>query len=113
MGVGVVGLCWKRNREVGVNVQRLAERLQTLQSYTDFVRCNGTDEVMNLSWDQFNEVKHRGAVFAWPIRNRRQKFIGCISVDASHSFDQLDTREFHEQLGSLCDFVEGTGFEHV
>lgn len=65
---------------------------------------------MNLSWRQFEEVRHRGAVFASPVRNGRNKFIGCVSVDASRGFTSLDTDELWSELNSVCLRIGQIGF---
>lgn len=110
-GVGVVGLCWKLDQEVGVDVEQLASTVTTEQAYTQHIQEHGADSVMNLSWEEFNRVKHRGAVFACPIRNGRNKFVGCLSVDASHGFVTLDNQELKEQMSLLCIVIGQAGFE--
>jgi hypothetical protein len=50
-------------------------------------------------------------VFANPIRNGRNSFIGCISVDASHGFDTLDCQELKEQMTLLSLVVGQAGIE--
>lgn len=110
-GVGVVGLCWKGNQEVGIDVAKLSRAVPDLPSYRQYVVDHGGDAVMNLSWSEFNNVKHRGAVFASPIRNGRNKFIGCISFDASHGFDDLDSEELRQHMGLLCVVLGQAGIE--
>jgi hypothetical protein len=110
-GVGVVGLCWKRNQEVGVDVQSLAMKLTSEEEYQVFREKNGGDAVMNLSWNDFDRLKHRGAVFASPIRNGRNGFIGCISVDASHGYQELDGEELRAQMSLLALVIGQSGFE--
>jgi hypothetical protein len=111
IGKGVVGLCWRRNLEVGFNVEALARKLGDEAEYLSYVRSHGRAAVMNLTWPEFELVKHRGAVFASPIRNGRQGFAGCISVDASHGFDALDCQELKEQMTLLCLVVGEAGIE--
>jgi hypothetical protein len=101
-GVGVVGLCWKRNEEVAINVEDLARRLTSPTSYHEFVITNGPDCVMNMTWSEFLRVRHRGAVFASPIRDGKGKFIGCVSVDASRGFDFLAGDALWHEVNSLC-----------
>jgi hypothetical protein len=110
-GVGVVGLCWKGNHEVGVDVAKLARSLPDRQSFTQHAARHGGDAVMNLTWAEFNEVKHRGAVFASPIRNGRNAFIGCISFDASHGFADLDSDELRQHMSLLCVVLGQAGIE--
>jgi len=87
-GVGVVGLCWRDDAVKAVDVEALATRLHTEALFDAEVASCGADAVMGLSWEKFNDVKHRGAVFAAPIRGRRG-FIGCVSVDVSRGHDAL------------------------
>jgi len=101
-GVGVVGLCWKRNEEVSVDVARLANELETEGQYETYRSQSGGDAVMNLPWRDFVRVRHRGAVFASPIRNGRGEFIGCISIDARDGFDSLFCDDFWHEVNSLC-----------
>ncbi|MET8525603.1 hypothetical protein [Micromonospora sp. NPDC005172] len=112
-GVGVVGLCWKRNEEVAVDVERLATKLTTDAEYDTYVSANGADDVMNLAWSEFQRVRHRGAVFASPIRNGRGEFIGCVSVDATSGFATLANDEFWHEVNSLCLLLGDDGILHV
>lgn len=110
IGQGVVGLCWKFNREYKVDVGALAAELDTEQKFNDYQLANDSDIVMNLSWKQFEEVRHRGAVFASPVRNGRNKFIGCVSVDASRGYSSLDSEEFWSEINSVCLRIRQAGF---
>lgn len=101
-GVGVVGLCWQRDEEVEMDVAALTEKLKTEQEFDDYARAHGGDAVMNLRWDEFSRFKHRGAVFAMPIRNGRSKFIGCVSVDASRGYPELSGQRLLGEMGSVC-----------
>ncbi|PZG00193.1 hypothetical protein C1I93_03330 [Micromonospora endophytica] len=112
-GVGVVGLCWKRNEEVAVDVERLAGKLTTHVDYDEYATAEGADAVMNLAWPEFARVRHRGAVFASPIRNGRGEFIGCVSVDASSGFATLANDELWHELNSLCMLLGDDGLLHV
>lgn len=104
-GVGVVGLCWLRNEEVGVDVAALATALTSEPDYKAYRARHGLDALMGLSWQEFQRLKHRGAVFASPIRNGQGRFIGCVSVDASHGFPILNDRALWRELNSLCDLI--------
>ena len=112
-GVGVVGLCWKRNEEVGFNVAALAELLRTQEQYESYRNNKGEDAVMGLSWMDFERIRHRGAVFASPIRNSRGEFIGCVSVDASRSFESLSGDELWHEVNSLCLVLGHDGLRYV
>lgn len=112
-GIGVIGLCWKLNHEVGRNVLDLAQRLTDEKQFTAYRQQNGMDAVMGFSWPDFQRYRHRGAVFASPVRNGRSKFIGCVSFDASHGYDQLDCQRTWHELNSLCHLLGQDELEHV
>jgi hypothetical protein len=101
-GVGVVGMCWLSNKEISKDVTELADELTDQAAYDAHVAAHGVHAVMGLSWREFDNVKHRTALFATPVRNGRGKFVGCISVDASRGFDVLDKRELMEAIGNLA-----------
>ncbi|GAA3460568.1 hypothetical protein ACFFSW_20510 [Saccharothrix longispora] len=110
-GVGVVGLCWQRDHEVDFDVAPLVARLTDRDAYDQYVARHGAAAVMNLSWELFEAVKHRAAVFATPIRNGRNRFVGCISVDASHGYDVLHRRELLEEMSNLGMAIGREDFE--
>jgi hypothetical protein len=112
-GVGVVGLCWKHNKEAAVDVEALASLLTTEADFDSHRTRNGADSVMGMTWVQFNDVKHRGAVFASPVRNGRGTFVGCVSVDASHSFRYLNDSELWQQVNNLCELLGRDNFRSV
>ena len=112
-GVGVVGLCWKHNHEIAVDVERLAKQLPDRPAFEAYRSNNGPDSVMNFTWDDFSRVKHRGAVFAFPIRNGRGAFVGCLSVDAGHGFEALDQPELRDQMSLLTIVIGQAGLEHT
>jgi len=100
-GVGVVGLCWKKDHEYRFDVTSLADELTDEGKFLSYVDEHGSEAVMNLNWVEFQQLKHRAALFATPIRNGRTKFVGCISVDASRGFSVLNCRELIEEMSSL------------
>lgn len=111
-GVGVVGLCWKCDSEIGRDVEELSRKLTTREEFEAYAAEN-VEEVMNLDWETFQRVSHRGAVLATPIRNGRNKFVGCLSLDASHGYHTLNKDEIREEMNSLCVVLGQDGFEHV
>ena len=111
-GVGVVGLCWKNDHEVGIDVEQLAKSLSNEGEFDGYREKNGSDAVMNLTWHQFKRINHRGAVFAFPIRDGRHRFIGCLSLDTSHGFAKLDQPELKAQMGLLTIVIGQAGLEH-
>jgi hypothetical protein len=100
-GVGVTGLCWRYNKEYFFDASSLVETLQTDAAFNEHVREHGAEAVMNLRWSEFREFSHRRALLATPIRNGRNRFIGCISVDASGGFSALHCRELIEEMTRL------------
>jgi hypothetical protein len=112
-GVGVVGLCWKYDREFGVNVESLARLLPDEPQFNDYRQRKGTDSVMGFSWNEFERFSHRGAVFASPVRNGRSAFVGCISFDAAHGYDELNCHRMWHELNSLCVVLGQDGFQNV
>ncbi|WP_329382653.1 hypothetical protein [Streptomyces sp. NBC_01716] len=112
-GVGVVGLCWKRNGEVSYDVQKMAGQLTNQQEFETRRDTAGPDAVMGFSWAGFQRVSHRGAVFASPIRNRNGDFIGCISVDARHGHDAMNVDGFWHEVNSLCSRLDHEDFEVI
>lgn len=112
-GVGVVGLCWQHDREVGYNVADLSVQLSDQQKFESYVASNGLEAVMGFSWDEFHRLRHRGAVFASPIRNGRSKFVGCISFDAERGYNELVSNRLWHELNSLCTILGEEGFEFV
>lgn len=112
-GMGVVGLCWKHNEEVSIDVQKLASRLTDQQTF-EVCRANeGSDAVMGFTWPEFKRVSHRGAVFASPIRGGRGDFIGCISVDARHGHDSMNVDDFWHEVNSLCSHLGHDDFDNL
>ncbi len=112
-GVGVVGLCWELDREIGMNVEDLARRLTDKDSFTAYRDEHGARSVMGFSWEEFQRFRHRGAVFASPVRNGRSNFIGCISFDTAHGYNELDRLRMWHELNTLCIVVGQDGFENV
>lgn len=112
-GVGVVGLCWKLDQEVSVDVARLARDLVDEDAFASFRAQQGADAVMGFSWEDFQRYRHRGAVFATPIRNGRSRFVGCVSFDVSHGYDGLNVQRIWHILNSLSFVVGEDGFENV
>jgi hypothetical protein len=110
-GFGVVGLCWKHDREVSVNVEGLTQDLTDEARFIAFRDREGTDAVMGFSWEEFRRYSHRGAVFASPIRNAGSKFVGCVSFDVSHGYDSIDVQRVWHVLNALSFILGQDGFE--
>ncbi|MFF1477374.1 hypothetical protein ACFVYD_07325 [Streptomyces sp. NPDC058301] len=112
-GVGVVGLCWKQNAEVSVDVAKLAADLSDQERFEAYRTAHGPAAVMGFTWVEFRRVRHRGAVFASPIRGAAGAFRGCISVDASSGHDALDVPDFWHEINSLCSRLGHGGLDDI
>lgn len=112
-GYGVVGLCWQQNNEFSMDVEELAARLTDERTFDDYRKRNGPASVMGFNWRDFQRFKHRGAVFATPVRNGRSAFIGCVSLDAAHGYTQLNCPRMWHELNSLCVVLGQDGFQNV
>jgi hypothetical protein len=110
-GVGVVGMCWRKNREVDWDATDAVSKITDETTYQAYVRHNGLDSVMGLNWRDFDDFRHRTAVFATPIRNGRSHFIGCVSVDASRGYDVLKNSPLLEEMGNLALTIGPEDFE--
>lgn len=104
-GKGVVGLCWKYNQDKSCNVERLTRSLPTPVEFESCRQLDG-DAVMNFSWQEFQSVSHRGAVFAAPIRSGG-RFVGCFSVDCSRGYDELVQGGLVQRLNTLTQSFDG------
>ena len=110
-GVGVVGLCWQHDREIDFDVAPLVKELTTEEKFELFVEKNGSADVMNLAWEVFENVKHRTAVFATPIRDGHNRFVGCVSLDASHGYSVLNRWEVLDEMTRLGTYIGREDFE--
>jgi len=76
-GEGVVGLCWKSQSEVWVNLTD--PKYQNISEH-DWNNLS-TDAKMGLGYDEaLRTIQYFNAIFAFPIVSK-EKFIGCISVN--------------------------------
>lgn len=112
-GVGVVGLCWERNTEVSVDVEKLAAALTDRERFEAHKASHGPESVMRLSWEEFQRVRHRGAVFASPIRGATGTFRGCVSVDAGRGHDSLNVPDLWHEVNSLCSRLGHGGLDDI
>lgn len=110
-GVGVVGLCWQYNKEAFFDAAPLIAILRTEHEFDEHVKQHGTVSVMNLTWAEFREFSHRTALLATPIRDGRNRFIGCVSVDASRGFEVLNCRAMVEEMTELGLAIGRENFE--
>jgi hypothetical protein len=112
-GVGVVGLCWRDNRPVDVDVEALNVGLEDEAAFEHYKSTRGPDAVMGMTWKQFQNVAHRGAVFASPVRDGRGRFIGCVSADARHGYRPLAENGLRRELDSLASSFTRSTFHIV
>lgn len=112
-GQGVVGMCWERNTEASFDVEDLAARATTESEFNALLAAEGDAAVMRLSWDEFRQVCHRGAVFASPIRDDNHNFRGCLSLDAKAGYAVLASSELPELLNELALRMQAHGFDEM
>jgi len=109
-GVGVIGLCWRDNAPKSFDVTALATRLRTAADF-NAQRTEDRDVVMNFSWAEFQRVKHRGAVFAAPIRGRADRCIGCVSIDVSRGYTALSALDVEALLAGVARLFSAEDFD--
>jgi hypothetical protein len=108
-----VGLCWQRDQEVSFDVSDLAVDLSDQQKFEAYRSSKGADSVMGFTWPEFQRYRHRGAVFASPVRNGRNQFVGCVSFDAERGYAELNSGRVWHILNSLCVLMSREGYEFV
>ncbi|MGV9675154.1 hypothetical protein ACWDSJ_07730 [Nocardia sp. NPDC003482] len=112
-GQGVVGMCWERNAEADCDVESLASKVPTEKDFEALRAREGDSAVMKLSWKQFAQVRHRGAVFASPIRDDNNNFRGCLSLDASTGHAALAGSSVPDLLHELAGRMQAHGFDEI
>ena len=112
-GGGAVGICWQKNKEITFDAAEPSAAIESAAEFEKYVTEHGKESVMNLNWQQFEDFKHRTALFAVPIRNGRGNFVGCISVDASRGFKVLNTRTLIEEMSKLSLSIGQDDFQFV
>ncbi|MBF6330627.1 hypothetical protein [Nocardia transvalensis] len=112
-GQGVVGMCWDRNAEADFDVESLASRAKTKAVFEAVRAAEGDTAVMGLTWDEFLQVRHRGAVFASPIRDCNHNFRGCLSLDAKSDYAALASSAVPELLNELASRMQAHGFDEM
>ncbi|MGW1609809.1 hypothetical protein ACWCQZ_10485 [Streptomyces sp. NPDC002285] len=108
-GVGIIGLCWKENAPCSMDATPLKDR-QTFrqESQADLDRVMGFK-----SYEEFNKVSHRTALFASPIQNAKSKFIGCVSADASSGYSDLSNSDLPQKLNELAESLNAADFRDL
>ncbi|MGW0252684.1 hypothetical protein ACWDYH_39280 [Nocardia goodfellowii] len=112
-GQGVVGMCWKLNAETAFNVEALASTVQSEGAFNAVRATDGDAAVMGLSWSEFQQIRHRGAVFASPIRDNNNNFRGCMSVDAKSGYAKLAESAVPDLLNELAHRMQAHGFDEM
>lgn len=112
-GQGVVGLCWEQNAEVGVDVEQLSARADTEAAFNTLRSTEGDAAVMGLTWEEFRNIRHRGAVFASPIQDRNNNFRGCMSLDVKSGYAALAASTVPELLNELALRMRAHEFEEM
>lgn len=112
-GQGVVGMCWENNTEAAFDAEKLAAVANTEAAFDALRAAEGNAAVMGLAWDEFQRVRHRGAVFASPIRDNNHNFRGCLSFDAKSEYLALASSEVPELLNELALRMQAHGFDEM
>ncbi|MFJ1458103.1 hypothetical protein [Nocardia sp. N2S4-5] len=112
-GQGVVGMCWERNAEADFDVEGLVRKVSSESAFQTVRAAEGGPAVMNLSWQQFRDIRHRGAVFASPIRDDNDNFRGCLSLDAKNGYAALAGSAVPELLNELASRMQPHGFDEM
>ncbi|MRH89315.1 hypothetical protein GFY24_17980 [Nocardia sp. SYP-A9097] len=112
-GEGVVGMCWDRDAEAAFNVEALAIAATTEAGFNAERAAKGEPAVMGLTWKEFERVRHRGAVFASPIRDGNHNFRGCLSLDTKSGYAALAASRVPELLNELALRMQAHGFDEM
>ncbi len=112
-GQGVVGMCWEHNAEAAFDVESLAAAVDDEAKFNALRATRGDDAVMKLPWNEFQQVRHRGAVFASPIRDDNHNFRGCLSLDAKGDYAALSASTVPELLNELALRMQAHGFDEM
>jgi hypothetical protein len=105
-GKGVVGKCWQLNDEVIVDNNA---RYRHVQSEADWLALNPADRD-GFSYQEFVRVRDRGAILASPVRDHRQRFIGCVSLDVKTGASFVHDNLVRGKIQQLCTGLGGSYF---
>ncbi|MFI6391778.1 hypothetical protein ACIBHY_38485 [Nonomuraea sp. NPDC050547] len=94
-------------------MEELVRNLTDKAAFEAFKRTAGVDAVMGFTWEEFQRYSHRGAVFSSPVRNAHAKFMGCVSIDVSHGYHDMDAQRVWHVLNSLGFVLGQDGFENA
>jgi len=108
-GKGVVGRCWQANDEV---IEDNESRYAHIRSESDWLKLS-TDQRDRLSYGEFVQTRDRGAILASPIRDRKDRFVGCVSVDIGHGAHIVRDPDLRSKVRHLCIGVGRNYFEGI
>lgn len=108
-GVSIIGLCWKYNAASSMDATLLRDINHFRQESQ-----KGPDYVMGFkSYDDFQKVSHRTALFASPIQDGKLKFIGCVSADAGSGYAELYNANLPRKLNEIAESLNATDFRDL
>lgn len=108
-GKGIVGRCWQENDEI---ISDNYKRYRRVKCRDDWMSLPPAEHD-NMKYEEFLRSRDRGAILASPIRNRSQRFVGCISVDVKRGVGLLHNDAVRSIVQSLCIGMAGVKFEDI
>jgi len=106
-GKGVVGMAWKKNRDMLEDWQRYFDTNDQVGLQTFNAKPSG--DRFGLTWDEFQLTKGYQRIWASPIRSNNGAIVGMITVDAPASRDELKRNELQDQLRQVVVSVRRLG----
>ncbi len=118
-GKGVIGRCWDREQDVGLDVRAVyAEIAGLTEEQWSNLRADepgiteqewanlAPDKTFGLSYHDFLRTRHHRVVVATPILDRSGRVIGVVSADSRDAgLDELFTDEVRGALGSAAETI--------
>lgn len=118
-GKGVIGRCWERGQDYGLDLRAIYAEAAGLTDYEWSNLPPGqpgigeeewaqlpSEKTFGLSYHDFLRTRHHRVVVATPILDRADRVIGVVSVDSRDAgLDQLFTDEVRGALGSAAQTI--------
>jgi hypothetical protein len=105
-GKGVVGECWQLNDEI---IKDIESKYSHIHSEDDWIKLKPADRG-GFSYREFRQVRDRGAILASPVRNHRNRFIGCVSLDVKTGAAFVRDDQVRGKIRQLCTGLGGSYF---
>jgi hypothetical protein len=101
LGKGVIGQCWERGTDIGVDLTDAFAGLAT-SSQAEWSALT-PEEAFGMTFADFTQTKEHGAVVATPILSTTGEVLGVVSVDGPEgSFDRLFGEATREAIGAAA-----------